>query len=387
MNSSFRCWVVLSLGLFLATFTIQSTFAAESQERSIAVTNIVKLLQGDIGEDVIIAKLKKEGQTFDLSTDEIIELKKAGASSQVLKTMLDPNAGITPPAEAKAAASTTNEVDDSFWLYDADKKIPLTKAHVEITAKPDAAFIITGTVHAFATLSESGPAAEIRVTNRNPQFGKLAVPLNLRVAELVHLVKLKLDSGKKHRRLEVAKGGGFSGVNMTDSKMRVPITFDEVGETTLSGKKARLYRARPVAPLEPGEYAIVISFTEYFDFGIDDDASSSSQSVGATNVITDPAVEKLCQMLEQDNPGKVKDALNKLGDKKLKDNASQAVPKILPCLANSNPGVVLEACRTLADIGNKDTIPSLEPLLTHPKPDIRDEAYKAIAKLRGGGGP
>jgi hypothetical protein len=137
-----------------------------------------------------------------------------------------------------------------------------------------------------------------------------------------------------------------------------------------------------------------------------------------TNVITDPAVEKLCEALDQDNPGKVKDALNKLRDKKLKDNASQAVPKILPCLANSKPDVVREAlktlaaignpdavpailplltndrpdiireaCRTLADIGNKDTIPSLEPLLTHPKPDIRDEAYKAIAKLRGGGGP
>jgi len=132
-----------------------------------------------------------------------------------------------------------------------------------------------------------------------------------------------------------------------------------------------------------------------------------------TNIITDPAVEKLCEMLEQDNPGKVKDALKKLRDKKLESNASQAIPKILPCLTDSKPDVVREACRTLAiignqdavpallplltnerpdivreacrtlaAIGNKDTIPSIEPLLTHPKPDIRDEAYKAIAKLR-----
>ena len=135
--------------------------------------------------------------------------------------------------------------------------------------------------------------------------------------------------------------------------------------------------------------------------------------IATTNIISDPEVKKLCEALEQDNPGKVKDALNKLRDKKLKDNASQAVPKILPCLANSKPDVVREAlktlaaignpdavpailplltndrpdivreaCRTLADIGNKDTIPSLEPLLTSPRPDIRDEAYKAIAKLR-----
>jgi hypothetical protein len=131
------------------------------------------------------------------------------------------------------------------------------------------------------------------------------------------------------------------------------------------------------------------------------------------DTISDPKVEKLCESLEQDNPGKVKGALNKLRDKKLKDNASQAVPKILPCLANSKPDVVCEAlktlaaignpdavpailplltnerpdivreaCRTLADIGNKDTIPSIEPLLTNPRSDIRNEAYKAIAKLQ-----
>jgi hypothetical protein len=136
-------------------------------------------------------------------------------------------------------------------------------------------------------------------------------------------------------------------------------------------------------------------------------------TIATTNIISDPAVEKLCEALDQDNPGKVKGALNKLRDKKLKDNASQAVPKILPCLANSKPDVVREAlktlaaignpdavpailplltnerpdivreaCRTLAAIGNKDTIPSLEPLLMNPRSDISDEARKAITKLR-----
>ncbi|HEY5505029.1 MAG TPA: HEAT repeat domain-containing protein, partial [Sedimentisphaerales bacterium] len=126
-------------------------------------------------------------------------------------------------------------------------------------------------------------------------------------------------------------------------------------------------------------------------------------------IISDPAVEKLCESLEQDNPGKVIDALKKLRNMK----ATEAAPKILPCLANSNPDVVREACRTLvvignqdavpaiiplltnekpdiireacrtiAIIGNKDAIPAIEPLLTNSRSDIRDEAYKAITKLR-----
>src|ERR1035437_565156 len=100
-----------------------------------------------------------------------------------------------------------------------------------------------------------------------------------------------------------------------------------------------------------------------------------------TNIITDPAVEKLCEMLEQDNPGKVKDALNKLRDKKLKDNASQAVPKILPCLANSKPDVVREALKTLAVIGNPEAVPAILPLLTNERPDIVREACRTLANI------
>jgi hypothetical protein len=100
-----------------------------------------------------------------------------------------------------------------------------------------------------------------------------------------------------------------------------------------------------------------------------------------TNIITDPVIEKLCQQLEQDNPGKVKDALNKLRDKKLESNASQAVPKILPCLANSKPDVVIAACRTLAKIGNQDAVPALLPLLTNERPDIIREACRTLADI------
>jgi len=131
----------------------------------------------------------------------------------------------------------------------------------------------------------------------------------------------------------------------------------------------------------------------------------------ATSVISDPVVEKLCESLEQDNPGKVIDALKKLRNMK----ATEAAPRILPCLARSNPDVIREACRTLvvignqnavpaiipllmnekldiireacrtiAIIGNKDAIPAIEPLLTNSRSDIREEAYKAITKLRAG---
>jgi len=227
----------------------------------------------------------------------------------------------------------------------------------------------------------------------------------------IQFVLFESVKGKRQWVLQNASAAEFAGGNVKDisRKKMVPYNVAKYGESS--------FKVSPVNQLSRGEYLLCLneasaSFPS-FCFGIDDDASSFSQSAGATNVITDPAVEKLCEMLDQDNVGKVKDALNKLRDKKLRDNASQAVPKILPCLANSNPDVVHEACRTLAIIGNqdavpaiiplltnekpdiireacrtiaiignKDAIPAIEPLLTNSRSDIRDEAYKAITKLR-----
>ena len=95
----------------------------------------------------------------------------------------------------------------------------------------------------------------------------------------------------------------------------------------------------------------------------------------ATSVISDPVVEKLCESLEQDNPGKVIDALKKLRNMK----ATEATPKILPCLTDSNPDVVRETCRTLVVIGNQDAVPAITPLLTQERPDIIREACRTIA--------
>jgi hypothetical protein len=103
--------------------------------------------------------------------------------------------------------------------------------------------------------------------------------------------------------------------------------------------------------------------------------------IATTNTISDPAVAKLCESLTQDNPGKVKDALKKLRDKKLTINASEVIPKILQCLTHSNPDVVREACRTLVVVGNQDAVPAIIPLLTHERPDIIREACRTLAIL------
>jgi hypothetical protein len=61
------------------------------------------------------------------------------------------------------------------------------------------------------------------------------------------------------------------------------------------------------------------------------------------------------------------------------------VSQITPSLTHPNTHVVRDACRTLAVLGNKESIPSIEPLLKHVEPAVRKDAQDAITSLRSKG--
>lgn len=56
---------------------------------TISVEQIIQLSNIQIGDDAIIAKINKAESVFNLSTDEMIDLKRKGVSSKVIAAMLD----------------------------------------------------------------------------------------------------------------------------------------------------------------------------------------------------------------------------------------------------------------------------------------------------------
>ncbi len=68
--------------------TIATTLAFGQVELSFE--DVQKMLAAQVPEDVIVLKVKQTGKPFNLSSDEIIALKKSGASDQLLKALLDP---------------------------------------------------------------------------------------------------------------------------------------------------------------------------------------------------------------------------------------------------------------------------------------------------------
>ena len=63
------------------------TTAAVQSQAAFSLADIEKMLTAQVPEDVIALKVKQTGKAFDLSAEEIIRLKKAGASDGLLKLL------------------------------------------------------------------------------------------------------------------------------------------------------------------------------------------------------------------------------------------------------------------------------------------------------------
>lgn len=81
-----------------------STAGAAPGSSGLTVDGVISLVSAGLSDDLIIAKIQKSDQTFDLSTDDMIKLKKAKASDAVIKAMMN-----SAPASASQAAPATGD--------------------------------------------------------------------------------------------------------------------------------------------------------------------------------------------------------------------------------------------------------------------------------------
>ncbi len=72
-------------------------------------TSVLNLVQAGVGDDAIIAKIRNSSNQFDLSTDQIIALKKQGIPSGVIAAML------AASGEGTASGKVALSADSSDW--------------------------------------------------------------------------------------------------------------------------------------------------------------------------------------------------------------------------------------------------------------------------------
>jgi hypothetical protein len=120
--------LVKSLSIGVALFSLLAPYAqGQTHSKStaapvktaaasgLAIDDVIKMSKAGLGDGIIVQQIRKNGQAFDLTPDQLIQLKSAAVSDRVISAMMDPSKpdapALTVPA---AAASTQTAVDPSL---------------------------------------------------------------------------------------------------------------------------------------------------------------------------------------------------------------------------------------------------------------------------------
>jgi hypothetical protein len=249
--------LVVAVGLSLpgATSLAQEVLTNDS---------VIQMVKGGLPEAIVIAKIKGTATKFDLRTDSLLGLKKAGVSDKVLEAMVaagsvtaaPTTAMPAPPAPAVAAGSIKNQ--DVIYQLVGDKYVELfaTSANLETNM----AF--------FQSKSEvvlEGRKARYRIQDKQPVF------LSTYSSTDAPLVKLKPGDSNDDRNLKIGSGafmpfGGTQKMGVrNEDKIVINIERDARG----------FYKVTPASPLPPGEYGFILATGfgagsgKIYDFGVD----------------------------------------------------------------------------------------------------------------------
>ena len=262
--------------LVIQVVLISVTFAA-GQGRSKALTNadVIEMVKAGLPESTIVLSIERSPANYDTSTQALIQLNKAMVSAKVLDAMVKAQT----PAKA-SEAPVTNQVSKGAFqemssasaassgvrLIDESQRIamkrmtPSTKTNSGKLLIPYAGIFMK----AKSYLVFNGNHSDLRTGNKTPEF-EVGIAADLKASDAIGVVQLEID--KETRKCKMLEIGAFGGKSGNSQKFIVPIDLHEVPGSTAGAMTT--YRIKTIAPLKPGEYAVVVNGVLYYDFGID----------------------------------------------------------------------------------------------------------------------
>ena len=296
--------LVLIAWLALSQVSVAQNPAAPGGAK-MSVADVQDMIQAGLPEDLIIAKLKKQNNAFDLTPQQMVQLKKNGISDNIIKVMIDPTAVISAPAvitlvpgnrasgatpgvgvsDAAIEANVNNPDaphDSGIYLFTSKDTqqimIALERAATQGTKTGvlGAAFTY-GLVKGKTRAVIPGPHASIRTGDQRPIFyfyfeeksaglGKAGFGAQT-VSNPNQFSLVKLEVKKDHRETVIGTIGFGSASSGTDSKSMIAFKADRL--------RPGAYRVVPTANMEPGEYCFMspsaagaAGAADMFDFSI-----------------------------------------------------------------------------------------------------------------------
>jgi hypothetical protein len=373
--------------LLIALTSFVLVLDGRAEDEVLNNASIIALQKLNLGDAVVIEKIKTSKCDFDTSIKGLTGLKEGNVSSAVIQAMLATKSTASPLSAAPAISGDVNNPlamhPGGVWvLQELNGRKTMTRVEYFRPIMQNAVRGYnpwTGVSHEqFVYLP--GPKSKLELSDRRPVFYFYFVTgqqlstqggsyefLNAQSPDEFMLTRFQIREGQ--RQLSVSRGNAWYQSRGINKGIR---GFES--EKVADG----IYKITFKKDLANGEYAFSSAngqgYGQCFPFGI-----SSTNAWVVDKTMSDPEVKRLCDILKTGKPDDMIKSLKTLREM----DAPEAVPDIVACLNNSNSNVIRDSCRTLAVLGDTSNIPSIEPLLKHSRADVRKDAQDAINALGG----
>ena len=255
-------WKIALAALAAAGLTVAGPAAAEP----LTIEKVLELNALQIGDDAIIAKIQSDRTVFDLSTDQIIELRKKGLSSAVVAAMLKTKGG--PKLSLDSPDPMVPHAPGLYVLEGEGAAAKMSKMNFTVSSQAKTGGILgyafTGGIASMSVkVAIQNETAPIK-TSGNPKFYFFFDGTSTEVASTTWasgantfvsspaeftLVQLSKKSGRREARVgSMNIAGAKSGVMDKD---RLAFRSNEI--------RPGVYEVTPSAQLQPGEYGFIFS--------------------------------------------------------------------------------------------------------------------------------
>ena len=260
MKSRFAGIAVTGLMLALSAVPLQllttsHAYAADAAPAAMTNADVVKLAKLGFGPDVIKTKIDSASSVnFKTEVDDLVALKSAGVSQDVISEMMKrASGGAAGAAGMPAGAMVGNPGDVTLVTTDG--------GNVHLRG-------ISGTIsttNAFVTVLEHnnfpGMAASVRTHDARPSF---IVNSTDQPKGHFYIVSLEVDTGDQDRSLKLGNSKFWGGMK----NMGAPDKDNQIGYDAVQvAGNSNQWKLTPTKDLKPGEYGVYMG--QLYDFGVD----------------------------------------------------------------------------------------------------------------------
>jgi hypothetical protein len=253
--------VLLALGMASVQLLTPSTAYAQSSS-SAAMTNadVVKLAKLGFGSEIIKEKINGASTVnFKLDVDDLVKLKNAGVSQDVISAMLKrADGGGAASASGSAMASASGPAG-----YPGGPDVTLmTKDGGSVHLRSISGTMSTTNAVVTVLMHENYPgmAAAVRTHDPRPSF---IVNSTVQPKGSIYIVSLDVDKGDQDRSLKLGNARFWGGMK----NVGAPDKDNQVAYDVVSMGNGNQWKLTPSNDLKPGEYGLFSG--GLYDFGVD----------------------------------------------------------------------------------------------------------------------